>query len=87
MRISKKYLSGLVDRINSATNSPAEYMTNDRKAAIGHYALSQAYGGYCLHRITSAGGGVTYPIRMGHVSNREMAAQLEGFLAGIRAVR
>lgn len=87
MRISKRYLNSLVSRINDVTGGPSEYMTEAGKAAIGHYSLSQAYGGYCLHRVTSEGGGVTCPIGMGHVSGREMAAQLEGFLAGISAAK
>ena len=87
-RTTLAHLQAIVDRINRATNSPAEpYTRTDNKwcANIGNYHLSQAYGGVALHRMVSPGGGVEDVLRAGHVSKRELEAGMHEFIAGLEA--
>lgn len=65
MRITQKDLEAVVKRINLITKSPLAPYSKDkngvRKANIGNYHLSYAYGGVSLQRMDSDGGGVTLP--------------------------
>lgn len=81
-RITEKHLQAIVDRLNTITGSPMKPYI-DGKAQIGNYHLSHAYGGVCLHRMYSEGGGVSSPLSIGHVSKRELAGLLYAFIAGI----
>jgi len=88
-RITERDLQALVDRINRATNSPMESWARTKagkySANIGNYHLSGAYGGYELHRMFNAGGGVTNPLNTGHIPKRELYYILRAFLTGIGA--
>lgn len=90
MRITKKMLDRKVQTINRLTSSPTEYAARQPDGSLkcnaGHYCLSSAYGGHSLERISTDGGGVTCPIKTGHVPARELNMALDGFIAGIRAV-
>lgn len=87
--ITKKDLENVVDRINRATNSPmTPYTQTDGKytANIGNYHLDWAYGGVCLVRTDSEGGGIQ-SILPGFVSKRELYEKMHAFLRGIDAVK
>jgi len=85
-RVTEKQLQAIVDRINKITNSPASPYI-DGKAQIGHYHISHAYGGVCLHRMRNDGGGVSDTFQCGHVTKRELADQLYAFIAGINSTQ
>ena len=81
-RITERDLNTLVDQINTLTNSPQRYMI-DSVIQVGHYHVSHAYGGVCLHRTVNAGGGVRCPLGMGHGTKRELYSELRAFIAGL----
>ena len=85
-RITKKMLESRVAYLNQITNSPSEYMTiadGVRTINIGHYHISHAYGGVCLMRTMSSGGGVTCPLSSGHGPKRDLFNELNAFIRGI----
>jgi hypothetical protein len=86
-RITIKTLKAIAERLNTMTNSPMESYTKgaDDKyhANIGHFHISQAYGGYSLHRMVSEGGGVTDIFNCGHTSSRELADRMYAFMRGL----
>lgn len=87
-RITDKHLQALRNRINIITGSPMEYMTTidgKRTINVGHYHISGAYGGVCLHRTINESGGVTCPIGMGHVPKRDLYNRMVAFIAGLEA--
>lgn len=91
MRITKKTLQPVVDRINRETGSPMEPWTKSEdgrwKANIGNYHLSSAYGGYALHRMVNEHGGVSDVFRAGHVPARELYGLMHAWLTGLASVR
>lgn len=90
-RITEKQLESLCDYLNTITNSPATYGGRNEagqfKANIGHYHISHAYGGVCLHRVMNEGGGVNTPVVHGHVPKRELFNLMHAFIKGLEAVR
>lgn len=85
-RITIKILKYLCERLNSLTNSPpTPYLRTADKlvAQIGNYHISQAYGGYCLHRMVNENGGVTTPLSGGHIPARELYNEMHAFIRGI----
>lgn len=85
-RITIKDLQAVCKRLNRETNSPDTYMT-DGKINIGHFHISQAYGGYCLQRTMNDGGGVTCPLDHYHGPARELYGKMHAYLAGMDAAR
>ena len=81
-RITRAHLDAKAATINSMTKSPSEAYTNG-KANKGHYHISGAYGGYCLHRMSNESGGVSDVFSIGHVSARELAGLLSAYTAGL----
>lgn len=94
-RITDKQLDSLCDYLNELTGSPKTY--GDRVAQpdgstrftanVGHYHISHAYGGVCLHRVVNEGGGVNTPVVHGHVPKRELFNLIHAFIKGLDAVR
>jgi hypothetical protein len=85
-RITRSFLDAKAATINSMTKSPAESsrMVNGKYCAnIGNYHISGAYGGYCLHRMATEGGGVSDVFSCGHVPARELAAIMSAYTAGL----
>ena len=85
-RITIANLEAVVDRINRVTGSPSSPWRREggrNRANIGNYHLSRAYGGVCLHRMANESGGVTTPLGLGHVPNRELYYQLHAFVRGL----
>jgi hypothetical protein len=89
MRTSIKTLKTLCHWINERTGSPLEPYTRNEsgnlRANVGNYHLSGAYGGWCLHRMHNASGGVTAPLVNGHVPKRDLELAMRAFLAGLEA--
>ena len=87
-RITIKHLHALCDRLNRVTNSPMEYAQPYIKgeqfcANIGNYHISQAYGGYCLHRVCNTCGGVSTPLSSGHIPARDLYERIHAYLRGL----
>lgn len=80
-RITIKDLRALCDRLNKLTDSPMQYW-GDGKANVGNYHISQAYGGYALHRVHNQGGGITTPLSSYHRPARELWEQMQAYLHG-----
>ena len=94
-RITDKQLDSLCEYLNKLTDSPLEYSTREPqpdgstkfKANIGHYHISHAYGGVCLHRVVNEGGGINTPIISYHAPKRELYNAMQAFIRGLEAVR
>jgi len=87
MRITEKMLQARVDWLNELTNQPATPWTKNAegkmKANIGNYHISGAYGGVCLHRMCTEGGGVQDVFSCGHIPKRELFERICAFMSGI----
>lgn len=86
-RITDKQLKAVVDRINRITGSHENYCSEDGSTTIGHYCLDGAYGGVSLHRICSAGGGVTDVLSCGHVTKRQLYELMHAWIRGYNAAK
>lgn len=89
-RITTANLEAIVQRINKMTNSPDKpYALKDGKyiPQANCYHLSQAYGGYALHRMTSqeGGTGVNDILSRGHMPKRELAELMYAYIRGLEA--
>ena len=85
-RITRAFLDAKARTLNGMTKSPVEpYRTVDGKAVanVGNYHVSGAYGGYCLHRMATEGGGVNDVFNCGHISARQLAALMSAYTAGL----
>jgi hypothetical protein len=89
-RVTQQMLENKADYLNRIMNRPATGYTvtkegpNKRfKSNIGHYTISYAYGGACLHEITSEGGGVRCPVGSYHRPKRELLEAMDHFISGI----
>jgi hypothetical protein len=83
-RITQKDLEYQVATINEITKSPAQpWNAETKKANIGNYHLSYAYGGVTLHRMVNEGGGVTTPLGSGYRTKRELYEKMHAFIAGL----
>lgn len=89
-RITIKDLRAVCDRLNRVTGSPMEYAQPYQKGVpfcsnVGNYHISQAYGGYCLHRVSNTGGGVSTPLSTGHIPARDLYDRMHAYLSGFAA--
>lgn len=86
-RISAANLNMVIKRINSAMGSPQEPYTKDADgkyhANVGNFHLSQAYGGYSLHRMENASGGASDVLSCGHTSARSLYEQMFALIKGM----
>lgn len=87
MRITEKHLKAVIMRLNAATGNHPKPYDDEGRPNVGNYHLSHAYGGVCLHRMVSAGGGVEDVFGCGHVPKRELynraTAYVDGLMAGL----
>ena len=86
-RITEAMLEARVARLNKMTGSPAApYSHVDGKltANIGNYHISHAYGGVCLHRMHTDGGGVSCPLISYHTTKRELLGLIDAYMAGLK---
>jgi hypothetical protein len=81
MRITRKQLQSVVDRINAITNSPSEPYTRQEDGSLkenkGCFFLSGAYGGWCIYRDGSQ------VIWSGHIPLRDAYEQAHAFIRGL----
>jgi len=85
-RITRKDLQSIIDRLNLATGSPVEpYVKGDDgrfHAQPGCWHIHGAYGGFALHRMVNAGGGVSDPF--GHyMPARDLYNRIYAMLIGL----
>lgn len=86
-RITDKQLDNLATWLNELTDSPLTYSTEidgKRTINIGHFHISHAYGGVCLHRISNNGGGVSTPLSGGHIPKRDLFNEIHAFIKGLQ---
>lgn len=90
-RITTKHLEGLVQYLNKITNNPESYMTyhkdGTRTINIGHYHLSQAYGGNELVQTMNNSGGIHVVSTGGYTTKRDLYNQLTLFIKGIELTK
>lgn len=91
-RITIKDLRAVAARLNRVTGSPMEYAQPYEEGKpfcsnIGNYHISQAYGGYSLHRVSNTSGGVSEPLSTGHIPARELYHRMHAYLSGFEAGR
>lgn len=88
-RITIKHLDAICSQLNEATGSPlTPYTRGDdgrMRANVGNYHVSQAYGGFCIHRTENESGGVSTPLSYGHIPARELFGLARDYLDGISA--
>jgi hypothetical protein len=85
-RITRAFLDAKARTINSMTKSPLEpsRMVDGKYCAnVGNYHISGAYGGYCLHRMATEGGGAHDVFSCGHIPARELAGLMSAYTAGL----
>lgn len=81
-KIKMSQLESVIGRINRITDSPVStYVACTAQA--GNYHLSEQYGGYSLHRITSVSGGIRDVLSCGHVSKRELLSLMLAYIEGL----
>ena len=87
-RITIKTLKQNADMLNRMTGNIAEpYSKNENggySANIGNYHISQAYGGYALHQMANAGGGITDVFGRGHMPARELHGLIWAYMRGLK---
>lgn len=90
-RITITDLKRLAARLNQMTGSAGEPYTRDTdgrgRANIGNFHISQAYGGYALHRMTNEAGGVSDVLRSCHVPARELQTAILAWIEGYNTAR
>ena len=90
-RITLADIEQQVALLNTITGSPMTPWSkletpeggHTMSANIGNYHVSQQYGGVCIHRMHSAGGGVSTPIFYGHLPKRDAFNRLVAFIQGV----
>lgn len=86
-RITIKDLKAVCERLNRITGSPlAGYVKGEDgkyQSQVGNFHISQAYGGYSLHRMMNEAGGVSDVFYSGHVPARDLYNQMHAFIRGI----
>ena len=71
------------DPVRRVTWRDAKYDRKTWQIEIGHYHISGAYGGVCLHRTDNENGGVTDVFNCGHVPKRDLYNRMRAYLEGI----
>lgn len=92
-RVTTAHLDAIVARINNMTNSPlqpyASGPSGKYEPQAGCYHLSQAYGGYALHRMSTKEGctGTNDVLSRGHMPKKELAELMYAFIRGIETAK
>ena len=89
-RVTQKMLENKANYLNRIMGRPEEAYTITMegekkrfKANIGHYHISYAYGGACLHEMDTEGGGVRCPVGNYHRPKRELLEAMDNFIQGV----
>ncbi len=85
---TQKDLARLCQRINVACGNPVDPIEPNPSGKgyrwiVGCYHVSSAYGGVCLEKITSEGGGTTDIFSVGYVSKSVLERLMQAYLQGI----
>jgi len=72
--------------LNDMTQSPTTYRDENNKINVGHWFLSQAYGGVCVARIANENGGEQTPIWHGYIPKRDAFNRISAFTQGLMIV-
>jgi hypothetical protein len=89
MRITRKFLEAKVAYLNQYLGQSTEAWTKQAdgryRANVGTYVLNHnsIYGGYCLNRICTEGGGQSPAIGSKRVPASQMADLISAFLEGM----
>ena len=90
-RITIKTLRLNADMLNRMTGSPMESYSRDGSgrnvANVGNYHISQAYGGYALHRMCNEGGGCSDIFNSGHIPARELHNLIWAYARGLETTK
>lgn len=85
-RITRSFLEAKARTINSMRGAPVEpsrMVDGKWTANVGNYHISGAYGGYCLHRMATEGGGAVDVFNCGHIPARELVGLMSAYTAGL----
>lgn len=88
-RITTAHLQAIISCINSLTNSPqTPYAAGPDGQYVPQancYHLSQAYGGYALHRMVAEPGSsaIHDVLSRGHMPKRELAELMRAYIRGL----
>lgn len=86
-RITISILRKNAEMLNRMTGAPQEPYTKGSDgqfyANIGNYHISQAYGGFALHRMCNESGGVSDIFSSGHVPARELHNLIWAYARGL----
>lgn len=87
-RITTKQMEALADLINRETGNPRDAYPERvegvaRRANVGHFYWSRAYGGWSLVQITNDAGGVRSVFGDGHEPARIAWEKAHAFRAGL----
>lgn len=77
MRITKKDLHNIINRLNLVAKTPQNWPN------VGHFCLSCAYGGYSLHQLENERGGVRDVFSSGHIPARDLYFRIDAFIQGL----
>lgn len=84
-RITSTNLRALALTINRELGCPTEYrMPGQAAAAIGHFHIDSAYGGWKLVQTTNTSGGITDILGCGFVPARTLYDLMHAFRAGFK---
>lgn len=88
-RITIKTLRQDAEMLNRMTDSALEYSAVDsagkRTSNVGHFHISQQYGGYALHRTMNDGGGINCIFNRGHMPARALHDLITAYRYGLEA--
>ena len=82
-RITQRYLDSLCERINVAQQTPPityKRIDGTLVGQVGNFHISGAYGGVCLHQITTASGGARDVFSCGHITKRDLYNRMRAYL-------
>ena len=87
-RITRRDLESVATLLNQMTDNPeAPYRKEgDRYVAnVGNYHISGAYGGFALHQMANAGGGIRDVRRSGHGPARDLYERMHAYRYGLES--
>ena len=82
MRITKRNLELVTDRINDLTASP-KIMFLGNEHNVGHYFIYYGNGGAQLCRVRSKAGTISDVLRSGSIPKRDLYNRMQAFVTGL----
>lgn len=89
-RITDKILQAKIDALNQLTGSPANPYTRDPETGkltgnVGSHYLGHGFKGVNVYKLANAAGGVTTPLGNHNRPRRQLANDIDNYMAGYRA--